>query len=103
MIFYYTCYEDSQKNLFQTQEDNLYFYRTRAGSKIDFVRENKSFNLIELKYRNKVPNTNLAFDNFSKANPKLAVSKKIIVTKDKFAYWNEIYFIPAFLVPFVKI
>ena len=89
--------------LSQFQKDYLHFYRTVSGAEIDFVieKENKKNILCEVKYRSKVT-VPLAMKNFQKRYPDL-VDEKIIVTKDLIKKENNVYYLPAVLLPFVKL
>ena len=82
------------------KDKDLYFYRTIAGSEIDFIIDKKALSLVEVKYRAKVNKRNLAFENFTKD---VDAKRKIIVTKDYLAKEGGIYFIPACLFAFVEI
>ncbi|MEA1936582.1 MAG: ATP-binding protein [Patescibacteria group bacterium] len=89
--------------LSQFQKDYLHFYRTVSGAEIDFVieKENRKNILCEVKYRSKatVP---LAMKNFQKRYPDL-VDQKIIITKDLLKIENDVYYLPAVLLSFVKL
>ena len=89
--------------LSQFQKDYLHFYRTVSGAEIDFVieTENGKNILCEVKYRSKavIP---LAMKNFQKRYPDL-VDQKIIITKDLLKRENDVYYLPAVLLPFVEL
>lgn len=82
-------------------KDKIHFYRTISKSEIDFVIEKKYniFDLIEVKYKNKV-SSHKAFNNFSE---KYNISKKIMITKNKLEKKADIYFIPASLFAFIEL
>ncbi|NOQ67890.1 AAA family ATPase [Patescibacteria group bacterium] len=89
--------------LSQFQKDYLHFYRTVSGAEIDFVieKENGKNILCEVKYRSKVT-VPLAMKNFQKRYPTL-VDQKIIITKDLLKKEDGVYYLPAVLLPFVKL
>lgn len=89
--------------LSQFQKDYLHFYRTVSGAEIDFIieKENRKNILCEVKYRSKVTMP-LAMRNFQKKYPNL-VDQKIIVTKDLLKMENDVYYLPAVLLPFVEL
>ena len=89
--------------LSQFQKDYLHFYRTVSGAEIDFVieKENGKNILCEVKYRSKVT-VPLAMKNFQKRYPDL-VDQKIIITKDLLKKENDVYYLPAVLLPFVEL
>jgi predicted AAA+ superfamily ATPase len=88
--------------LAQYAKEHLHFYRTNGGAEIDFVIEDKDDKLIlcEVKYRSKV-SVPAIMKNFEERYDN--VGKKIIVTKDVLKKDGEIYFIPAMLLPFIKL
>lgn len=85
----------------QYAKEYIHFYRTMGGAEIDFVIEDKDNKLIlcEVKYRNKV-SASMAMKNFEKRYTEM-VAKKIIITKEALKKEQDIYFIPAVLLPFV--
>jgi hypothetical protein len=87
----------------QFKKDRIHFYRTTTGTEIDFVIDDSDgkTSLCEVKYRTKV-STPVAMKNFQKRYPG-KVSKKIVITKNTIKKENETYFIPASILPFVKI
>lgn len=89
--------------LSQYTKDYLHFYRTVSGAEIDFIieRENEKNILCEVKYRSKVT-VPLAMKNFQKRYPDL-VDQKIIITKDLLKKEEDIYYLPAVLLPFVDL
>ena len=89
--------------LSQFKKDYLHFYRTISGAEIDFIieKENEKNILCEVKYRSKVT-VPLAIKNFQKKYPDL-VDQKIIVTKDLLKEENDVCYLPAVLLPFVKL
>jgi len=89
--------------LSQFQKDYLHFYRTVSGAEIDFIieKENKKNILCEVKYRSKIA-IPLAMKNFQKRYPDL-VDRKIIITKDLLKIENSVDYLPAVLLPFVKL
>lgn len=89
--------------LSQNPKDYLHFYRTISGAEIDFVieKENGKNILCEVKYRSKVK-LPLAMKNFQKRYPDLA-GQKIMVTKDLLKKENNVYYLPAALLPFVEL
>ncbi|MFH1838613.1 MAG: ATP-binding protein [Candidatus Kuenenbacteria bacterium] len=88
--------------LAQFDKEYIHFYRTNGGAEIDFVIEDKNNKLIlcEVKYRNKI-NVPIIMKNFEERNKNIGM--KIIITKDVLKKENNIYFIPAVFLPFVKI
>jgi uncharacterized protein len=87
----------------QFSKDYIHFYRTISGSEIDFVLENDNGRkfLCEVKFRNKISES-VALKNFEKKYSD-AVEKKIIITKNLLDIKNNIYYIPAVLLPFVDL
>ncbi|MFH1412679.1 MAG: ATP-binding protein [bacterium] len=85
----------------QYDREYIHFYRTTGGAEIDFVVEDKDNKLMlcEVKYRNKV-NVPVMMKNFDDRYNN--VGRKLIITKDVLKKENNIYFIPAVLVPFIK-
>ena len=81
--------------------DNIFFYRTKAGAEIDFVERsnNDKINLMEVKYRNN-PRV-VALNNFRDKYPDL-VRYSIIITKNILNKENDTYYIPLSLMPFLK-
>jgi len=86
--------------LAQYNKEYIHFYRTSGGSEIDFVIEDKNNKLMlcEVKHRNKVV-VPVAMKNFQERYDN--VGRKLIITKDLLKKENDIYFIPAILLPFV--
>ena len=86
--------------LTQYAKEYLHFYRTSGGGEIDFVIEAKNNKLIlcEVKYRNKatVP---VIMKNFEERYGKAA--QKLIITKNLLKQDEDVYFLPAALLPFV--
>ncbi|PCI24181.1 hypothetical protein COB57_05730 [Candidatus Peregrinibacteria bacterium] len=87
--------------LFRKHQDHLFFYRTAAGSEIDFIIEKKEISLIEVKYRNTSPKNFLAFSNFKNTVLNKKINKKIIITKNDLKVVDDVYYIPAYLFPFI--
>jgi len=89
--------------LSQNPKDYLHFYRTISGTEIDFVieKENEKNILCEVKYRSKVK-LPLTMKNFQKRYPDL-IGQKIIVTKDLLKKESNVCYLPAVLLPFVKL
>jgi hypothetical protein len=82
-------------------KEKIFFYRTVSKSEIDFVIE-KKYNLhtiIEVKYKSKVK-IPLAFKKFEE---KYNVDKQIIITKETLKFDNNVYYIPACILSFIKI
>ena len=82
---------------------SLNIYQTISKSEIDFIFS-KNYNKlipIEVKYRNKV-NFPTAIKNFEKRYKK-KIDKKIIFTKNIIKKNSNTYYIPSYLIPFVKI
>ena len=88
--------------LTQYTKDYIHFYRTNSGSEIDFVIEDRNnlLTLCEVKYRNKV-SVPVIMKNFAERYDN--VGKKIIITKDILKKDAEVFFIPAALLPFIKL
>ncbi|MDP3057503.1 MAG: ATP-binding protein [bacterium] len=86
--------------LVQYNKEYIHFYRTSGGAEIDFVIEDKNNKLMlcEVKYRNKVK-VPVIMENFTERYDN--VGRKLITTKDLLKKENEVYFIPAVLLPFV--
>ena len=86
--------------LSQYSKERVHFYRTSGGAEIDFVIEDKNNKLMlcEVKYRNKV-NVPAIMKNFKKRYKN--VGNKLIITKNLLKKENDVYFIPATLLPFV--
>lgn len=84
-------------------KDYLHFYRTISGVEIDFIieKENEKNILCEVKYRSKVT-IPLSMKNFQRRYPNL-VDKKIIITKDLLKKENDVYYLPAVLLPFIDL
>jgi len=88
--------------LAQYAKEYIHFYRTNGGAEIDFVIEDKDnkLTLCEVKYRSKV-SVPVVMKNFEERYEN--VGKKLIVTKDILKKENDVYFIPAVLLPFVDL
>ncbi|MEA2064670.1 MAG: ATP-binding protein [Patescibacteria group bacterium] len=88
--------------LVQYAKEYIHFYRTATGAEIDFVIEdrNNKLTLCEVKYRNKI-NAPVIMKNFEERYNN--VGKKFIITKDLLKMENNIYFIPAALLPFADL
>lgn len=88
--------------LVQYAKECIHFYRTSSGAEIDFVIEDKNnkLTICEVKYRNKI-NTPVIMKNFEERYNN--VGKKLIITKDLLKVENNVYFIPAALLPFVSL
>ncbi|PIX11176.1 hypothetical protein COZ73_03320 [Candidatus Falkowbacteria bacterium CG_4_8_14_3_um_filter_36_11] len=88
--------------LTQYAKEYIHFYRTSSGAEIDFVMEDKNNKLMlcEVKYRNKV-NIPVIMKNFSKRYNNTGI--KLIITKDILRKENDIYFIPAMILPFIDL
>ncbi|MBU4141844.1 ATP-binding protein [Patescibacteria group bacterium] len=86
--------------LVQYGKEYIHFYRTAGGAEIDFVIEDKNNKLMlcEVKYRNKVVVPS-AMKNFQERYDN--AGRKLIITKDLLKKENDVYFIPAVLLPFV--
>lgn len=89
--------------LSQFAKDYLHFYRTVSGAEIDFVieKENGKNILCEVKYSSKA-SVPLAMKNFQKKYPDL-VDEKIIITKDLLKKDDDVYYLPAALLPFAEL
>lgn len=81
--------------IFQTNCQKIYFYRTISGSEIDFVLEAEPYSFYEVKYRNKLKSI-LAYKNFAKKYP-LLKTRKTVITKNLLTKKDEITYIPASL------
>lgn len=81
-------------------KEYIHFYRTSSGAEIDFVIEDKNnqLTICEVKYRNKVK-LSVIMKNFSERYTN--VGKKLMITKAVLKKAEEVYFIPACLLPFV--
>ncbi len=86
--------------LVQYGKEYIHFYRTSGGAEIDFVIEDKNNKLMlcEVKYRNKVK-APVIMKNFEERYAN--VGRKLIVTKNLLKKENDVYFIPAILLPFI--
>jgi predicted AAA+ superfamily ATPase len=86
----------------QFSKNSVYFYRTTAGSEIDFIieKDNRKLILCESKYSNN-PRAPLAMQAFVQKYPE-QVEKRVIITKDVLKQQGNIYFIPASIFPFVR-
>jgi hypothetical protein len=82
-------------------KEYIHFYRTTGGAEIDFVIEDKNnkLTLCEVKYRNKVFEP-VIMRNFQERYDN--AGRKFIITKEILKKDNEVYFIPAMLLPFVE-
>jgi predicted AAA+ superfamily ATPase len=89
--------------LSKIKKDRIHFYRTTAGTEIDFVLENSKggLDLCEVKYRSKITMP-VNMRNFQKRYPEL-VNRNIIVTKDILKKEKNNYFIPITILPFVEL
>ncbi|PCI24756.1 hypothetical protein COB57_03190 [Candidatus Peregrinibacteria bacterium] len=87
-----------------TRTKELYYYRTLAGAEVDFILPNQSgtYDLIEVKYRNKTKNTHSAFQSFIRENPTHQIRYKILITKNELQLSGDILKIPACLFPFIN-
>jgi hypothetical protein len=83
-------------------KEYIHFYRTNIGSEIDFVLEDKEnkLSICEVKYRNRV-NLPVVMKNFSKKYEN--VNRKLIITKDLLKQEDDVYYIPAYVLPFIKL
>ncbi len=83
-------------------KEYIHFYRTNGGAEIDFVIEGRDnqLTLCEVKYRSKT-NIPKIMKNFTERYKN--TKKKIIITKDTLKKTDEFYFIPAVLLPFIKL
>ncbi|HFC76634.1 MAG TPA: ATP-binding protein [Candidatus Moranbacteria bacterium] len=83
------------------ENDDILFYRTKMGTEIDFVvkTDDSKINLIESKYRNHLRAN--ALKSFKNKYPNL-VKYSIVITKNILKKKEDIYYIPATLLPFVK-
>jgi hypothetical protein len=83
-------------------KEYIHFYRTNTGSGIDFVLEDKEnkLSICEVKYRNKV-NLPVVMKNFSKKYDN--VNRKLIITKDLLKQEEDVYYIPAGVLPFINL
>lgn len=86
--------------LAQYSKEYIHFYRTSGGAEIDFVIEDKNNKLMlcEVKYRNRA-SVPVIMKNFEKRYDN--VGNKLIITKNLLQKENNVYFIPAILLPFV--
>jgi len=81
--------------------EDIYFYRTRSGAEIDFLVAREKFYLIECKFRNR-PRVPKIFSNFCERYPEKQTIG-IIITKDRLERREKVYFIPAYVLPLIKI
>lgn len=83
-------------------KEYIHFYRTNTGSEIDFVLEDKEdkLSICEVKYRNKV-DLPVVMRNFSKKYDN--VNRKLIITKDLLKQEDDVYYIPACVLPFINL
>jgi predicted AAA+ superfamily ATPase len=88
--------------LAQYAKEYIHFYRTNGGAEIDFVIEDKDnkLTLCEVKYRSKA-SVPVIMKNFKERYDN--VGMKLIITKDILKKENDVYFIPAVLLPFVDL
>lgn len=89
--------------LSQFSQDYLHFYRTTAGTEIDFIIEKGNGKIIpcEVKYRSKVKIAT-AIKNFEKRYPEI-IDSKIMITKNTLKKEGNTFFIPVALLPFIEI
>ncbi len=87
-------------HFYEKHKDNLSFYRTVSGYEIDFIINNKQKIAVEVKYKNKIARTHTPFKRFEFLYPN---TKKIIITKDYIDYKDNTFFIPACILPLVKL
>lgn len=82
------------------EKENINFYRTVSKAEIDFiVKTGNNFTPIEVKFRNSVNNLPIVMQNFSgKYNSK----KQVVFTKNTIKQENNTYFLPAYLISFLK-
>ena len=87
-------------SILRERYDNIFFYRTKSWTEIDFIVENTytDLDIIEVKYRRKVSIPDI-FNTFE--NNYSNTWKKIIITKDILKKQWNIYFIPITIVWFV--
>ncbi len=85
----------------KTINDDILFYRTKAGTEIDFVAKtnNGKINLIESKYRNQLRAN--ALKSFENKYPN-SVKYTMVITKNILQKKGNIYYIPAMLFPFIE-
>lgn len=90
--------------LAQCSPDKIYFYRTISGAEIDFVIEDEfgRLALCEVKYREKISGVPVAMHNMEERYAK-KVNKKIIITKRTLLKDESTYYVPAVLLPFIKL
>jgi len=84
---------------------DIHFYRTVSGSEIDFLVHTGAEELLlcEVKYRSKIKLIS-AFKRFEKKYlSNLKISRKVVITKDKLEIDNNIFYIPACVLPFVDL
>lgn len=86
----------------QYSKEYVHFYRTNGGAEIDFVINdvNNTLSLCEVKYRNKVK-TPIMMKNFEERHDN--VFRKLVITKNLLKQENNVFFIPACLLPFVNL
>ncbi len=83
--------------------EQINYYRTIAKSEIDFIFQyNSKLIPLEVKFSGKIKTIPLAIKHFNKNYPQ--VDKNIVITKDYLDYNKEYncYFIPVYLLPFIK-
>lgn len=90
-------------NIASFPRERVYFYRTTAGSEIDFIIEKSDGKIVlcESKYSNN-PSVPLAMRAFDRKYPN-KVEKMIVVTKNILEQRGNIYFVPASIFPFVEL
>ena len=79
----------------------LYYYQTISKSEIDFIveKEYELYDIVEVKYRNKV----LVPIIFEKFNNKYNTKNQIILTKNILKIEGNIKYIPVYLMGFVEV
>jgi uncharacterized protein len=89
------------QNYFENHQ--IHFYRTIAGSEIDFLVEKniEEYFLLEVKYRSKVRKP-LAFKNFAKKYSSVKLNK-FMITKDVLKYEDDIFYVPAALIGLIEL
>ncbi len=80
---------------------DIHFYRTRGGAEVDFVLGRLGSTVVEVKFRKrieKIPRSVKKFlENYGKN-----VERIVIVTMNKLAKEDNLYYIPAPMFPFIK-
>lgn len=84
-------------------DENIFFYRTLSGAKIDFIAKKDFLYSIEVKFKKNVKIMPVAMKHFA-SDYKEKIKLNIVFTKDYIGFdkKNNCFFIPVVLMSFVK-